>query len=178
MPAAGEHLFDRRIALRGLALVCMMRLVSAASISADELPWAVLPQSQASLLTRQCSRSFPAGLSGAWDPAPADVARAERKIGAAIEAAFATLPERYRGARHGEYYRQYAGFLRDGHRVLYVDRLIVEKAGGPRGSWHTAAVRLCDGGVATFGAVFDLDQDAFESVEFNGTAAGPLRRDD
>jgi len=92
-------------------------------------------------------------------PTAGDVARAEKHLEAAIDAAFARLDDE-REQRPLAYSRQYAGFLRDGHRVLYVDA-------GPSA--------MCDGGASSFGAVFDLERDAFDSFSFSGRADGPLK---
>jgi hypothetical protein len=111
------------------------------------------------LRTTPCSRNFPLNLVGGWTPTTGDVARAEKHLEAAIDAAFTRLDDE-RARRPLAYSRQYAGFLRDGHRVLYVDA-------GPS--------VLCDGGAESFGAVFDLEKDAFDSFSFSGLVTGQLK---
>ena len=135
----------------------------------------MLTSGQASALTQPCSRAFPPGLSGAWDPQPADIARAERRFEAAVDEAFLKLAAEYRQPRPKKYYRQYAGFFRDGGRVLYVNAIAEEEiVGFPDRSWRDRAVRSCDGGTLALGAVFDLRNDEFDFLEFDGTYAGPI----
>ncbi len=135
--------------------------------------WTILPEAEAPALHKLCSRDFPEALSGAWTPSRADVAAPEAQLQRAIAAAFARLPATPSKAARGSlrYRRQYAGFWRSGRRVLYVNGFAV---GGGRDWRSKAAVRLCDGGVLAFGAVFDPDRRAFDSFCFNDTVAGQL----
>jgi len=143
--------------------------------SADDPQWVVFTDGSA--FKRPCSRGFPSDLSGGWNPEASDIARAEYRFDAAVEAAFAQLPAEHRERRPTNYYRQYAGFLRSGTRVLYLNAVaeeVIRKWDRPDHPWRQNAVLICDGGTLTFGAVFDFEKDAFDSVEFNGTYAGPL----
>jgi hypothetical protein len=145
--------------------------------SVDEPRWVVFIATEASAFTQPCSRRFPAGLSEPWDPEPADVARAERRFDAMVDEAFDDLPADHSDRRPTSYYRQYAGFLRNGKRVLYVNAVAEEVIAWwelPDRSWRHNAVLICDGGTLTFGAVFDLEKNDFDSVEFNGTVAGRI----
>ncbi len=119
-----------------------------------------------------CSRPFPDRLVGWWEPSARDIARAETKLAAAIDEAFLRLEPEARVDRPDLYYRQYMGFLRDGKRVLYVNGLgqnVIEEAvgDGMRQSWASRYINLCDGGVLTFGAVYDLELDVVQSFYFN-----------
>jgi hypothetical protein len=67
------------------------------------------------------------------------------------------------------YRRQYAGFVRGGQPVLYVNAI----TDWPD-DWRKRAVRPCDGGPKSFGAVFDVRGGAFDSFVFNGEFTGPM----
>jgi hypothetical protein len=88
---------------------------------------------------------------------------AESKLDAAIDAAYG------RGNADRSafllYRRQYAGFWRDGVRVLYINAVAPDAAGD---EWRTKAVMICDGGKVTYGALFDLWRQTFDFFSFNG----------
>ena len=134
--------------------------------------WSVLPQTEAQKLTRPCSREFPAGLTGFWTPDARDVAAAEAALPAAIEEAFRSRPPGHDGWRPNHYHRQYAGFLRAGRRVIYVNavghEIGEEFSSFMLGDLDTRAQVICDGGEITFGAVFDPQRGGFDSFAFNG----------
>jgi len=132
--------------------------------------WTVLPANEVENLMKPCSRDFPQGLSGRWTPTRDDIARAEQKIGAAIQSALAKIPPEYRKRAPSTYYRQYGGFIRNRQKVLYVNGL--DPTVSEDESWRSTTVFICDGGVATFGAVFDLSTETYESFAFSGTYAG------
>jgi hypothetical protein len=131
---------------------------------ASDLLWTILTGDEAERLRYPCSRSFPDGLDGTWSPTSVDVGKAESRLGDALDAAFRRLPIGIEAWRPPRYMRQYAGFLRNGRKVLYVNGTFV-RATRP---WRTVAARMCDGATKSFGAVFDFDRDAFDSFEFNG----------
>jgi hypothetical protein len=56
----------------------------------------------------------------------------------------------------------------------------VNAVGGsvPDEDWRKHAVKICDGGLISFGAVLDLSRDVVDSFEFNGTFGGPIRMAD
>ena len=138
----------------------------------------VLPFDEARKMRHPCSRPFPPGLDGWWKPKSDDIERADRKLTNAVDAAFQRLEAKRREHRPDRYYRQYAGFLRDGKRVLYVNALGRQLSDGERWwkiesrGWRDEFHNICDGGTTTFGAVYDLGKDAFDSFMFNGTIGG------
>ena len=67
----------------------------------------------------------------------------------------------------GHYFRQYAGFERRGHRVIYLNAV----AEGTD-SWHGKVIDVCDGGAVAFGAVFDLNTHRFDWFQTNGPYEG------
>jgi len=62
--------------------------------------------------------------------------------------------------------------MRNGQKVLYVNGFDQET--GADESWRSKAVLICDGGLANFGAVFDLSTEEYGSFAFNGTYAGDI----
>jgi hypothetical protein len=145
----------------------------------DQAYWTVLPINEAVKMKEPCSRPFPKGLSGSWMPTAEDIARAEVKLPKAIDAAFGRLRGKDRHARPDRHYRQYAGFLRNGKRVLYVQGLGRDMDDEPgwkafSESWRSRFVSFCDSGRGSFGAVYNLDKGAFDTFVFDGTFAGPL----
>jgi hypothetical protein len=131
--------------------------------------WTILKGTEAESLRKPCSRPFPPGLTGEWSPSVDDVARAEAKSFEATSDALDRLPPIARTTTPDLYRHQYAGFMRNGRRVLYLNAVV----GGGHG-WRLKAKDVCDGGLIAFGTVFDLDRDAFETVVFNGALGGPL----
>jgi hypothetical protein len=153
--------------LRGAILIAAVGLVASCRKSGKE--WVVLPKKEALALMEPCSRSFPRGLSAYWDMGDADVARAELRFQEALRHALRRLPSEEKRAVPGVYHAQYAGFFRDGHKVIYVNAV------GEGQGWRDHAILICDGGVISFGAVLDLDRDSVDSFEFNGTMGGAIR---
>jgi len=131
-------------------------------------PWTLLRGSEAEVLRQPCSRPFPGGLTSAWLPASSDVLAAEAKLAGALGAALGRLKDK-QSMPLTAYRRQYAGFVRNGQPVLYVNGI----ADWPD-DWRRRAVRPCDGGPKSFGAVFDVRGGAFDSFVFNGEFTGPM----
>src|SRR5687767_5913041 len=61
----------------------------------DDL-WTILAAPEAEKMRRPCSRPFPDGLVGSWQPTPADVHAVERVLPAVIDAEFPLLGKRNR----------------------------------------------------------------------------------
>jgi hypothetical protein len=139
----------------------------------DRAQWVVLSEREASRLRSPCSRFFTADLVGAWQPDPRDIARAEAALPAAIAAGFARLAAPVdASSRPPHYHRQYAGFLRGGERVLYLNAVAHVDRGDNR--FRDEALMRCDGGTSSFGAVFDPAKGFFDSFEFNAGLGGRL----
>lgn len=157
----------REALIRTMVLAAILLVVSCRKSGKD---WVVLPEGQALELMHPCSRSFPSGLSGYWKLTGADVDRAQQRFQDALRRELKRLPEDERDGVPSVYNAQYAGFFRDGRRVIYVnavgDSPITQ-------AWRDRAILICDGGAMSFGAI--LDRDTVDSFEFNGTFAGPIR---
>ena len=144
------------------------------SSCARDTRWTILRPDYGAALAHQCSRSFPAGLSGSWTPKEGDVLQAEAAITGAIQSAFLRIPARYRDAEPGEYNRQYTGFFKGAKRVLYVNGARkasldeIAKFEPSRANWRAVPAMACDGSTDYFGAVFDPESRAVTDFEFNG----------
>ena len=158
------------------ALIIIAVLLSNVAWAAERSnDWTILPRNEAEKMRRLCTRPFPDGLGGLWDPSQADVERAEKKLPAAIDAAFARLLRAEdRRRRPDRYYRQYAGFLRNGKRVLYVNGMWNETLRNDSRQSRITFGDMCDGGTNFFGAVYDLERDAFDTFFFSGRFEGPV----
>jgi hypothetical protein len=95
--------------------------------------------------------------------------------------------------RASDYYRQYGGFYASGRRVIYVHGLhrdavmAMEQRGRPdadgaaggaareRASWQRQAVVVCEGGLTSFGVLYDAESETLSPVAFNDRRSGPTR---
>ena len=131
----------------------------------------VLTGDQAMALTHQCSRAAPGAVTGQWKPSMDEIDGLEETLGwllsgQLIKAGVTTQPRNY--------YRQYAGFIIDGRRVIYINgvmRSVINEntsAAHPI-DWRTQAINICDGGTLTFGAEYDDGTHQFSKFAFNGS---------
>lgn len=155
----GVRMYASFSVLTGTAFMCH---------SCASEPWTVLRGSEAEVLRQPCSRPFPGGLTSAWSPGSPDVLAAEAKLARSLGAALDRLKDK-QAIPLTAYRRQYAGFVRNGQRVLYVNGI----ADWPD-DWRRRAVRMCDGGPKSFGAIFDVGGGTFDSFVFNGEFTGPV----
>lgn len=141
----------------------------------------ILTGDAARSLAQQCSRVSPGPVEGVWTPTDADVDALEDdlllRVARELESA-GQVPS------PGGYYRQYAGFVLGGKRVIYANGVDESAVGDERDtreavrvpgySWRTHAVRICDGGTITFGVEYDPATRQFSNFEFNGSLGGPV----
>jgi hypothetical protein len=130
----------------------------------------VLTGDAAQTLARQCSRISPGPVEEVWTPSEAEIAALEDQL---ILLLAGELEEAGQSPSPGGYYRQYAGFVIDGERVIYVngvDESAIERAPNPNHQfdWRTQAVTICDGGPITFGVEYDPATRQFSNFAFNG----------
>jgi hypothetical protein len=148
---------------------------------------AVLTDSSALRVLDQCSRNVPEGLTGQWTPERTHLDHLEAVLPAAIASTLARVI--YKSGASGpspaDYYRQYAGVWRNGRRFIYVNGVHSAwvddtdathlrhdaRSGSPADSvawWRRSAFVICDGGLASFGALYDVETGRVTDVEFNG----------
>jgi hypothetical protein len=171
-----QRLLVGLMVLASMPLACAGKKGASPSASAGGNDWVVLPEKEAQALKMPCSRSFPPDLSGYWKLTDTDIDRAETRFQEALIRALGQVSNDQRERSPALWHAQYAGFLRNGHKVVYVNAI------GSDGlfdqGWRDRAIILCDGGLQSFGAVLDLDRDTVDSFEFNGTVAGSIRMRD
>ncbi len=126
----------------------------------DPLP---VSEEEAPLLFRQCSRQAPTPAGAVWLPSPEEIAALEADLAIFAQTDPAVKSSRISGAYRG----QYAGFERDGVRLIYASYVIGNAASMfPDG----AAFVVCDGGAGFWGIVYDPQNRRFSEFEVNGMA--------
>ncbi|HYD72593.1 MAG TPA: hypothetical protein VEF55_05610 [Candidatus Binatia bacterium] len=130
----------------------------------------ILTGDAARSLARQCSRISPGPVEEVWTPTDAEVAAIEDEL---ILLVARELEEASQSPSPGGYYRQYAGFVIGGQRVIYVngvDDTAIQRAPNPNHpfDWRTQPVQICDGGTITFGAEYNPATHRFSNFAFNG----------
>jgi hypothetical protein len=127
----------------------------------------ILPEPVADQLLHQCSRALPPAYDGHWRPDAGDIAALE----AALPGRLRPGDDEVRGAPRG-WHRQYAGFLRGGHRYVYGNFFPGQMggAGGDADGWRRTPIMVCDGGHAFFGVEYDVDARRITEIDFNGYA--------
>jgi hypothetical protein len=132
--------------------------------------WTILPEGEAQWFIHPCSRRTAEGLSGAWTPSAAEVARAEASLEAEITSATSKLRQDRRSRTPKGYYRQYGGILLRGQRVIYVHGIaesLIDRRPHVFRTWRKKIPRVCDFGTDAFGAIYDPSKAAFTSFEFD-----------
>ncbi|HYD88592.1 MAG TPA: hypothetical protein VEA80_14050 [Vitreimonas sp.] len=130
----------------------------------------VLSGDAARTLAGQCSRISPGPVEDVWTPDEAQIERVEDDL---ILRVAREMEARGQSPSPGGYYRQYAGFMIDGRRIIYVngvDESAIQNASGPAQAfdWRTQPVLICDGGAITFGAEYDPATRQVSHFAFNG----------
>jgi hypothetical protein len=131
----------------------------------------ILNGPEALKLAHQCSRTSPGPIESQWAPTEAQIAALEPTLATVIATHLQATGSQ---ASRGDYYRQYAGFMIRGRRVIYVngvDHSAIERdlnAAHPF-DWRTQAFNICDGGSITFGVEYDVETTYFSAFAFNGS---------
>jgi hypothetical protein len=131
----------------------------------------VLTGEPAQALTRQCSRISPGPVEGEWTPSESEIAAMEDRL---ILIVARELEAHGESPSPGDYYRQVAGFVIDGRRMIYVngvDESAIQREPNPEHpfDWRTQAALICDGGPITFGVEYDPATGQFSNFAFNGS---------
>jgi len=138
----------------------------------DEPPRGAVLSGQAAFELMQGTYWEPGPLT-VWEPGPADIARLE-ELFPAFMAGQKTRPD-YQPLH--EYYRQYAGVIRNGKKIICVNlfhyTFVQEGLKDPRRAedfWKIDPIFVSDGGSYFFMVLFDLETGTFHSLIFNGYA--------
>ena len=137
----------------------------------------VLPEDQARAFwkPRLCNRPAPGPIESIWTPDAATILRLESVLGSALQRAIEqSNPERVKPTA-ADFYRQYAGFVVGGKRIVYINgvhaRALDRIPGGPN-AWRIQALLGCDGGMLFFGAEFSVETGMVSAIVFNGGGRG------
>lgn len=131
----------------------------------------ILTGAAARSLARQCSRISPGPVTDVWTPSQAEIQRLEDQL---ILLVARKQEERGESPSPGDYYRQYAGFVIGGRRIIYVNGVDGGVIEGQRNAarpfdWRTQPIQICDGGSVTFGAEYDPATRELSNFAFNGS---------
>lgn len=144
-------------------------VLACASGSTSRLPEraAILPTSRAPELLDQCSRPSVSPVEGFWQPDAAAILELEEGL-----PGFLARPDvRSPSAPLERYYRQYAGVVSRGERLIYASFLhesVLASPGELR--WRTQPVVVCDGGDWFWGITYDPRSHEFGPPQYNGEA--------
>ena len=134
----------------------------------------VLSEDQAKVFwkPRLCNRPAPGPIEGIWTPDEETIRRLEAALGPALQAAIehSTLSQNKPVAT--DFYRQYAGFIVAGKRIVYINGLHRQTVDGRSTPWRTQALSPCDGGMLFFGAEYAVETGVVSNIVFNGGGRG------
>jgi hypothetical protein len=122
----------------------------------------LLPELLFKSVKEQCSRvGFPES-DVAWTPSADDIKQMEARLGS-LDAELALASRHTRSLN--DYYRQYIGVALGNRRLIYINALHQR---GVDSMWQRQAFNICDGGLAAWGAIYDVDAASFEDFRTNG----------
>jgi hypothetical protein len=124
----------------------------------------VLPMSLAATVLNQCSRPTPKVPDSYWEPTEQDVRSVEQRLSTYLQTRLEPQAQRVL-VQLSQYRRQYAGFIRAGHRTIYVNFFLPEYGE----QWRRQTVLVCDGGVGFWGVEFDSTSNTFVHVAYNNS---------
>ena len=163
--------------MRLFTIVFVVGIVASGQMPAVLSPQmgAVLPDDQALTFARPrlCNRPGAGPADGTWRPEPETIRRLESVLGAELQTALDLQSDPNRRLLATDFYRQYAGLVIAGRRVVYISglhRSHVDRE--PKWSWQTQAARGCDGGLRSFGAEYDVATRVVSNILFDGGGRG------
>ena len=123
-----------------------------------------LPDSALANGLRVCARETPSGILGYWKvpPKAADTIDGELRAHLRKKGIDKALPFSF-----SLYVRQYAGFVRDGHRFVYVNALLLEKGSPLAEKAQKAFPGSCSGVSGSWGIQYDTSTKQFASFTKN-----------
>jgi hypothetical protein len=135
----------------------------------------VLPKEQARAFWKPqlCNRPAPSPIESIWIPDAATIRRVENALAPALQNAIAVSKIADTKPAVSDFYRQYAGFIIAGQRIVYINGFHARTVDrGRPASWRTQALLPCDGGMLFFGAEFRVDTGVVDKIIFNGGGRG------
>ncbi len=145
--------------MRILILALLLVLTAQAAPSANWQTYGVmLKGQQAKALLSQCSRAAPQKVTAQWTPSSQQIEQLETKL-----PVFKQKLKRPT-AQLSSFYRQYAGFIAGGRKIIYVN--LFPKDTDPQ--WRSRVLMACDGGEQFWGVEFEVKTGQFVNAAFNG----------
>ncbi|PPU69781.1 hypothetical protein [Xanthomonas pisi] len=123
--------------------------------------WVITRQSVAEQVLDTCSRDSPARhpgqISGYWEPSHQQIEQLESRQ----DALTPTIAE------PREFDRQYVGVVIQGQQLIYINAFKLPN--DPPVKPAREAIKVCDGGSAFWGALYDPQTGAFSQIAVNGS---------
>ncbi|WP_115511941.1 hypothetical protein [Xanthomonas arboricola] len=123
--------------------------------------WIITRQSVAEQVLDTCSRDSPARhpgqITGYWEPSHQQIEQLESRQDALTPSI----------AEPREFDRQYVGVVIEGQRLIYINAFKLPN--DPPVKPAREAIKVCDGGSAFWGALYDPQTGAFSQIAVNGT---------
>jgi hypothetical protein len=136
----------------------------------------VFPVDTARTILKQCSRVVPKSVQDVWLPTPELIRQVELALAPPLQKELDRVsPSEAQRVSAGDYYRQYAGVVIAGQRMVYINgfhRSYLEMGSlkppllDP--GWRRIAVNVCDGWRRYFGAEYDPVARKVRNIRFNG----------
>jgi hypothetical protein len=130
-------------------------------------PYVLLPESSAQEVSKLCSREGPK-VDGTWTPTAADLQGLEGKLSQLSKLKSNGGMTNIHIANPARYYRQYVAVVVAGRKLIYINAFSGDLE--PGDSWHKRLENICDGGLGTWGALYDPETRVFSELKTNGVA--------
>jgi hypothetical protein len=132
---------------------------------------ALLAESTAHEVARQCSRGGVPEFEATWTPTPDDILKMEERLPALHGALFRFAPRTMlcpvlRGLNLNDYHLQYFGMIEKGRHLIYINAFMPSDSD----DWRRRPFIICDGGSSAWGVVYDVASGAFHQLLINGLA--------
>jgi hypothetical protein len=148
-----------------LLAAVLLSIAFCGALSQENRRWVILPESEVKSIRSFCSRSAPSDIEGSWTPTTKDIEALESHLSNLSKPDSAQ--KRFSIEHPERFYRQYLGILIKGRKLIYLNAF-----SGPYlpKSWLAKMVIVCDGGVDSWGVVYDLGIEEFSDLHVNGFA--------
>ena len=119
----------------------------------------ILSGESSKIVFQQCSRPSVTKVEKLWTPTENQIASFEK-----------ALENFVKDKSFLDYNKQYAGFIREGKKYIYLNALKNYKNDD---TWKKQASVVCDGGQSFFGAEYEVEKNAIIHFNCNGSIAAP-----
>ena len=167
----------RRLEFAGIAVVASIVAAMAAPVWKAE-DGVIFEPARAATLLHQCSRDTPQHVTGFWLPQTEQIADLEMRLPTLVDQEVHRIigtSAQKKDPPMPNYLRQYAGLIKGGRKIIYVNGFLADEAHVGDGlrrktDWRTRAVMVCDGYINYFGVEYDPQSKVFMGLAFNGAA--------